>query len=128
MANKTTATDTPDPKPKSNDVAKQNLSQRLQDIFYAVWSLVGVIVILVLLVAVFGSGSWTENLHLTSGSQTEEQTAGQSAPQQPQQPTQEQLQCISDEIGQERFAELQQGEQPTEKETAAIEQCLQSGN
>lgn len=126
MTNKTTASDTPDPKPKSKDVDSQNLSQRLQDIFYAVWSLVGVIVILILLVAVFGSGSWTENLHLTSGSQAEEQTAGQQPA--PQQPTQEQLQCVSDEIGQKRFAKLQQGEQPTEEETAAIEQCLQDGN
>lgn len=100
------------------------LTQRLRNISYFIWSVVGIMVIILLSVAIFRSGTWVENLNLADTPQPSEQT--QQPPQQPPQPTKEQLDCISDELGEKRFEELQQGEQPKPNETSAIQSCLQS--
>lgn len=108
-------------KPKSNNPGWR--SRRLKDVYYAVWSAVGVILIVLAAVAVFGSGTWVENLNVTEVSQSPGQSAQQ--PQQPPQPSQEELDCVMDGVGEERFVELQQGGQPDPEESAVIEECLE---
>ncbi|MBW3568897.1 hypothetical protein KY385_02085 [Candidatus Parcubacteria bacterium] len=100
------------------------LTRRLRNISYIVWSVVGIMVIILLSVAIFRSGTWVENLNLADTPQPAEQT--QQPPQQQPQPTQEQLDCVSEKLGEKRFEELQQGEQPKPEETSAIQACLQS--
>lgn len=106
---------------KKRRINSSNLPARIRDIFFAVWSVVGVIIIVIAGVGALGSGTWSENLNLSNTPQS----AQQQAPQPPNQPTKEQLDCVSDELGEKRFLELQQGGQPDEKETAIIEKCLQ---
>ncbi|CAN5637716.1 hypothetical protein BH23PAT2_BH23PAT2_08870 [soil metagenome] len=99
----------------------------LRALLYTVWSLIGIIVFMLLLVAIFREGTWVENLNLTDPSTTAQQPPQQQpAPQQPPQPTEEQLSCVADEVGEERFAELQQGAQPEDEEATIIQECLTS--
>ncbi|MDZ7744797.1 MAG: hypothetical protein U5K77_03535 [Candidatus Saccharibacteria bacterium] len=116
-------------KDKSTD--SSGFSRGLKNFNYMVWSTIGVAVLTLMAVAVFGSGTWVENLNLTKQPEVAQQqdTQGSQTPppqQQQQQPTQEQLDCVSDEVGEERFTELQQGQQPNQEETAAIQTCLSS--
>lgn len=112
----------------TNNRSLQNtLLSIVKNVGITAWSLVGVLILVLASIAIFGSGSWVENLNIASEKQTEQQPApAQQQPQQPQQPTQEQLSCVSDELGEERFTELQQGGQPTQEETTLIQECLQS--
>ena len=94
---------------------------------YAVWSLVGIMVLALLSVAVFGEGTWVENLNLTETNTTaQEPVPQQPTPQRPPQPTEEQLACVAEEVGEDRFAELQQGAQPEGDEATIIQECLTS--
>lgn len=116
--------------PTSNNKVSRKLLRTkaswLENTFYAVWSLIGVALIVLAAVAIFGSDSWVENLNITSSSQTEEVQPTQAQPQQPTQPTQEQLDCVASELGDSRFEELQQGGQANQEETTVIQQCLQN--
>lgn len=105
-----------------------HLSEQLKALYYAVWSVVGLTLLILISVAVFGSDSWVENLNITEVAQAPEQTQTQqpqAQPQQPPQPTEEQLSCVSDEVGEDRLAELEQGDAATEEESLAIQECLQ---
>lgn len=124
MANTTTK--------KSSKTTKQNeqaiqAPYRLQAIFYGVWSIVGALAIILIGVAVFGEDTWVENLNLADTTQVEQQPQQppQAQPQQPPQPSQEQLDCVADEVGEERLAELEQGDAATDDEALTIQECLQ---
>lgn len=111
------------------------IAKTLKSAFLVVWTVVGIILIVLAFIAMTGEGTWTENLNLSAapaeveGESTTQQTAPQQQQpqQQPQQPTQEQLACVSEALGEERLAELEQGAQAeSEEEAATIQQCLQS--
>lgn len=78
-----------------------------------------------LAVAVFGSDSWTENLNIASEAPAAGQQPPAAQPQQPPQPTEEQLNCVRQEVGEERFSELEQGDAASEEESGVIQKCLQ---
>lgn len=104
------------------------LSEQLKTLYYAVWSVVGLTLLVLISVAVFGSDSWVENLNISDIDQAPEQAQTQqpqAQPQQPPQPTEEQLSCVSDEVGEDRLAELEQGSAATQEESLAIQECLQ---
>lgn len=99
--------------------------------FLATWTVVGLFIIGLFIMGIFGSGTWVENLNLTEQTDSSSQSARQpqQQPQQPQaqqppQPTEEQLACISEEVGEERLAELQEGAAAEEGENQVIQSCL----
>jgi|GEM_PF-2354300 hypothetical protein len=101
---------------------------QIKTIYYSIWSVVGLVILILVSVAVFGADSWSENLNLSSSSPQDvqpAQTQQSPQPQQPPQPTQEQLDCVADAVGEERFAELEQGAPAEGDETATIQACLQ---
>lgn len=101
------------------------MSQVFKNAYYAIWSVVGLIVIIMLAVAVFGSGSWVENLNIASEAPAAEQQPPAAEPQQPPQPTEDQLNCVRKGVGEKRFSELEQGDAANEKENGIIQKCLQ---
>lgn len=104
---------------------KQSASELIRTVYYAVWSLVGIAILLLMVFAMVGEDSWVENLNLSSDTDTQETAQTQPQPQQQAQPTQEQLDCVAEEVGQERFEELQQGAAAEDEEEAlAIQECL----
>lgn len=118
-------------KEKASDTAPSDapsgdslLTRRLRNISYMVWSVVGMMVIILLSVAIFRSGTWVENLNITSTSTASDQA--QQPPQPPPGPTKQQLDCVSDKLGKKRFDQLQQGGQPKPEESSTIQECLQS--
>ncbi len=99
----------------------------MKTLFYTVWSVLGIMLIALLSIAVFGSGTWVENLDISEPVATEAPPAQQEQPpaaQQPAEPTEEQLACVADEVGEERLMELQQGAQPEADEAVLIQECL----
>ena len=109
----------------------KSLTNLLIGLCALIWSILGLAILVLLAIAVFGSNTWVENLNISpepSTAQTEAVPQEQQAPpqQQPQQPTQAQLDCVAQELGEERLAALEQGEQPTQEESAAIQTCLQN--
>ena len=121
---------------KSRDTDKANASSKhghsicppgcsksnfLVNAYYAIWSIVGLLLIILVSIAVFGADSWSENLNLKP---TNDQPAQQEAPQQPQQPTEEELDCVAEELGEERLEELEMGAPAEGDEQAVIEECL----
>lgn len=100
-------------------VSAHNVRQWLRDIYYVVWSLVG----LVLLVAVIAATFTNNSLLNMVAPQTEQPASAQQMPEQAG-PTQEQLDCVSKEVGKDRFVELEQGAPAKEDETAVIQACL----
>ena len=114
-------------KPTKKTEIKQNGTglRALQGLSFLIWSVVGVMVLTLLSIAVFGEGTWVENLNITDTTVQEQPAAQQSpAAAQPPQPTEAQLNCVSEELGEERFAELQQGAQPEDDEATIIQECL----
>lgn len=112
--------------PTKDDNINQPKGNILQSVFYAVWTIVGIVVLIVVAVGVFGSDTWVENLNLADTTPAEVQP--EQAPQQPAQPpepTAEQLACVAEELGEDRLAELEQGEVATDEEGAVIQRCLQ---
>lgn len=110
-------------KPKSHKTSGWR-SRRLKDAYFAVWTVVGIMLIVAAAVAVLGSGTWVENLNLAETGRSSA-PAAQQQPQQPPQPSQEELDCVIDGVGEERFTELQQGDAPDAAENAVIEECLE---
>lgn len=123
MANKSPNTTTTNKAHKSKEGS--SFAPFAKNAYFVIWSVVGLTVLGLLAVGIFGSDSMEENLNITAGEDASQQTAPQQAqPQQPPQPTEEQLSCVENEVGEDRFEELQQGGQPEEGEAAIIEECL----
>ena len=116
--------------PRAFQVDSRNgFTRFIKPVFYAVWTVVGIMVITLLSIAVFGSGTWQENLNISDPVVVEEAEQQQSAqqPQQPQptEPTEEQLACIGNQLGEERLGELLQGSDVEDaQEAAVVEACL----
>lgn len=103
---------------------------------YTIWAALGLFIFVLLSIAVFGSGSWQENLNLAptqdDGATTQEDAGAaapapeqQAPPQQPPEPTAEQLACVGEELGEERLNELTAGAESSDpEEIAVIEACL----
>lgn len=108
---------------KDGKVSKLSFHQAIRTTYYTVWSVVGIALLVLLAFAVIGEDSWVDNLNLSSGS--EEQQTTQTAQPQQAQPTEQQLACIEDELGEERLAELRQGgTAQSQEEAATIRSCL----
>ncbi len=102
---------------------------------YSVWSVLGLFLLVILSIAMFGSGTWQENLNLATAQDIVEQESAadatappqqqQAPPQQPAEPTPEQLACVEEAVGEERLSELAAGAESTDpEEIMIIEQCL----
>lgn len=111
----TSTTETQSKKPSA-----QSVRQWLRDAYYAIWSLVGLVLLVAAIVATFSSMSLIDML---SGTSAADQPPAQQAPEQTG-PTPDQLDCIGDEVGEERLAELEQGAPAKDDETVAIQECL----
>lgn len=98
-------------------------SSWLQNVFYAIWSVVGLIAIGLFVAALIGVGSLS--LGDSDAIEPQQQPPETAQPQQPPQPTQEQLDCVREQVGDERFAELEQGEFADDEESVIIQECLQ---
>lgn len=123
MANKSTNPTTTNKAHKTKEGS--SFAPFVQSAYYGIWSVIGLTVLVLLAIAVFGTNSWEENLNITAGQDAAQQaTPQQPQPQQPPQPTEEQLSCVEEEVGESRFKELEQGGQPEEGEAAIIEECL----
>lgn len=115
---------------KSDSDSRSVYGRFIRSASYTVWTVLGVLLITLLSVAVLGSGTWQENLNISEPVVVEESSAPESQqpaqqPQQPVEPTAEQLACISEQVGEERLAELQQGaDLESEQEAAILEACL----
>ena len=113
----------------NNENINRNSSSWLQSTFYAVWTVIGIVLLALISVGIFGSDTWVENLNLAATTEVEQTEQAppqpQEAPPQPAEPTEDQLACVGEELGEERLAELEQGQQATEEEAMIIQQCLQ---
>ncbi len=101
-------------------------------VLYTVWALLGVLLIVLLSIGMFGGGTWQENLNLSDATTTDQSEEVAPESQQPpaqqpqaQEPTEEQLACVAEQLGEERLLELQQGAEADDpEEIAVIESCL----
>lgn len=118
---------------KSFHVDSRNGFMRfIKPAYYTVWTVLGIMIITLLSIAIFGSGTWQENLNISEPAEIEQPAQQQQQPAQQQQqqpeaiePTEEQLACIAEQIGDERLFELQQGaDVESQDEAAVVEACL----
>jgi hypothetical protein len=123
MANKLTSKRTSETRAAGTNKNSRDLGpvirQWLRDIFFAVWAIVGLFILTAVIMALL-DGPNLLGLRTTATPQTE-----QTTPQpQTNQPTQDQLDCIANEVGQERFTELNQGQPAEQDEAVIIQNCL----
>jgi type VI protein secretion system component VasK len=124
MANKSTTKKPATTKATEKKVKKvrdfTNARKWLRDAYYAVWTVVGLLIIGAAAYAYISNTSFL-NVVQRPPAQTEQTAAPQP---QASQPTQQQLDCISKEVGQERFDQLNQGQAADQDEAVIIQNCL----
>jgi hypothetical protein len=122
------------------------LTRFLRNLYYTVWILVGISLLILAGIGYSGEGTWVQNLNLADTSKplevtrTDQQQTATQQPQlpvsdgsqpQPQQQTETfnpdpaQAACIIAEVGDERYAELENGAALTAEEEATARQCLE---
>ena len=122
-----TAQKTSLPAHTKQSIKRRDIPQVLKNAYYFIWSVLGLILIVLLSVAIFGGDSWVKNLNIASETPpASEQQPPAAQPQQPPQPTEDQLDCVRQEVGEERFSELEQGDAANEEENSIIQECLQA--